>query len=156
MTNTQNCIFCKIASGELDSAKIWDDENFLAFLDINPNTKGMTLVIPKKHFDSYTFDMNNQNFTDFALAAKKVAKILEKSFNVKRVAMVMEGLGVNHAHYKLYPIHGLDEKFVETWAPERIYFDSYPGYFTTQLGPQKSLDELKILAKEIKENTNQI
>lgn len=146
-----DCVFCKIVSGEFDSAKIWEDEKFLAFLDINPNSKGMTLVIPKAHFDSYAFDMNNQDFTEFSLAAKKVAKLLENAFNVKRVAMVMEGLGVDHAHFKLYPIHGLGKKFEQILAPERVYFENYPGYFTTQLGPQKSLEELKKLAKKITE-----
>jgi diadenosine tetraphosphate (Ap4A) HIT family hydrolase len=92
MTNN-NCVFCKIVSGEFDSAKIWEDENFLAFLDGNPNTKGMTLVIPKKHFSSYAFDMDDEDFCAFSQATKKVAKILENGLGVKRVALVMEGLG---------------------------------------------------------------
>ncbi|MCD6444824.1 hypothetical protein J7L70_07495 [Candidatus Bathyarchaeota archaeon] len=67
-------------------------------------------------------------------AAKKVAKILERGLSVKRVAMVMEGMGINHAHIKLYPLHGLKEKFEETWAKERVFFEKYEGYISTQLG----------------------
>jgi diadenosine tetraphosphate (Ap4A) HIT family hydrolase len=145
----EDCIFCKIAKGEIDSAKIWEDDEFLAILDLNPNTKGMTLVLTKNHFDSYVFSMPDDIYQRFALASKKVAKILEKALEVKRVAMVMEGMGVNHAHIKLYPMYGLDSEFKEMWAKDKIFFDNYPGYITTQLGPQADMEELKKLAEEI-------
>lgn len=148
----ENCIFCKIAKGEISSVKIWEDDNFLAILDINPNTKGMTLVMPKKHFDSYVYDMPDKDYSALMLAAKKVAIILEKGLDVKRVALVMEGMGVNHAHIKLYPIYGLEEKFKEIWAQERKFFDKYEGYVSTQLGPQASTDELEKIAKKIRKN----
>lgn len=103
----KDCVFCKIAKGEIPSAKIWEDKNFLAILDIMPNTKGMTLVISKKHYNSYAFDMPEDMFKKLMVASKKVAKVLEKGLNVKRVAMVMEGMGINHVHIKLYPLHGI-------------------------------------------------
>lgn len=146
----ENCIFCKIVKGEIPSAKIWEDRDFLAILDVFPNTKGMTLVLTKKHFDSYAFDMHDKAYNELMLASKKVAKILEKGLKVHRVAMVMEGLGVNHAHIKLYPLHGIDKKFEETWAKEKVFFDKYEGYISTQLGSQKDVSELKKLAEEIK------
>src|SRR3990167_1070992 len=108
-----DCIFCKIIRGQLQSVKIWEDDNFLAILDVNPNTKGMTLVIPKKHYDSYVFDMPDEMIQKLIMASKNVARILEKGLKIKRVAMVMEGMGVNHAHIKLYPLHGIKDKFVE-------------------------------------------
>ena len=145
-----NCIFCKIAEGKIPAVKIWEDNDFIAVLDINPNTEGMTLVIPKKHFDSYVFDMPDKEYQNLMLATKKVAKILDKSLNVKRTAVVMEGLGVNHAHIKLYPIHGLDKKFKEIWAKDKVYFEKYQGYISTQLGPQKSKEELEKVARKIK------
>lgn len=146
----ENCIFCKIAKGKIDSVKIWEDDKHLAILDIFPNTKGMTLVLTKKHFDSDGFDMPEEDYKNLMLASKKVAKILEKALNVKRVAMVMEGMGVNHIHIKLYPLHGLDNKFKETWHPEKKFFERYEGYVSTQLGPQVDLIELKKLASKIK------
>ncbi|MFA4953151.1 MAG: HIT domain-containing protein [Candidatus Pacearchaeota archaeon] len=145
-----NCIFCKIVEGKIPCVNIWEDEEHIAILDLNPNVNGMTLVIPKKHFDSYVFDMNNSEYCDLMLASNKVAKLLDKKLKVKRTALVMEGLGVNHAHIKLYPIYGLDEKFKEIWAKEKVFFDKYPGYITTQLGPEKSIEELKKIAEKIK------
>lgn len=148
-----DCIFCKIASGEFDSAKIWEDKEHIAILDIMPNTKGMTLVLSKRHYDSYAFDMPDKAYSDLMIAAKKVAKMLEKGLGVQRVAMVMEGLGVNHVHIKLYPLYGLDEKFKEIWAPEKKFFDRYEGYISTQTGPKKELKELKKIAEEILKNS---
>lgn len=147
------CIFCKIVKGNIPAAKVWEDENFLAFLDINPNCKGMTVVISKKHFDSYIIDLDDKDYLDIFHAAKKAAKILEKGLNVKRVALVMEGMGINHAHIKLYPLYGLEEKFKEMWAKERIFFENYEGYLSTQLGPAVNFAELKKLANLIKERT---
>ena len=146
----EDCIFCKIAKGEFSSAKIWEDDEFFAILDLNPNTKGMSLVLPKKHFDSYVFSMPDDIYQRFALVAKKVAQKLEKALGVKRVAMVMEGMGVNHAHIKLYPMYGLDDEFKEIWAKEQTFFKKYPGYITTVLGPRADFEELKKLAEEIK------
>lgn len=145
----ENCIFCKIVNGEIPSVKIWEDENHLAILDINPNVEGMSLVLTKEHFDSDATDMPDKNYGDLMIAAKKVAKLLEKKLSVKRVAIVMEGLGVNHVHIKLYPIYGLDKKFKETWAKDKIYFDKYEGYISTQLGPKKSAEELNNVAEKI-------
>ncbi|MCX6744323.1 MAG: HIT domain-containing protein [Candidatus Parcubacteria bacterium] len=144
-----NCIFCKIVSGEIPCAKIWEDENYLAFLDINPNTKGMALVITKEHFDSYLFDMPEDMQAKFLTAANKVSRMLEKYFKISRVALVMEGMGINHAHLKLYPLHGVTDKFVEMWASEKKFFDKYEGYISTQLGPQADMAELNKLAEEI-------
>ncbi|MGB2762110.1 MAG: HIT domain-containing protein [Minisyncoccales bacterium] len=146
----EDCIFCKIAKGEIDSAKIWENEKFLAILDVSPNTKGMTLLLIKDHYDSYMFDIPDNIYTEFMLAAKKVSKILEQGLDVKRVAMVMEGMGINHAHLKLYPLHGIKDKFEEMWAKEKIFFEKYEGYVSTQLGPRVDLEELKRLAEEIK------
>lgn len=114
-------LFCEIVEGKRDSVKIWEDKEFLAILDVNPNVKGMSLVLTKKHYDSYIFDMPDELYLRLMAAAKKVAKILERGLNVKRVAMVMEGMGINHAHIKLYPLHGLKEKFEEIWAESISY-----------------------------------
>lgn len=145
----ENCIFCRIISGEIDCAKIWEDDNYMAILDINPNMKGQTLVFPKKHYNSDIFKQDEKEYLDILVAARKVAAILTKKLGVKRVSMVAEGMGVNHLHIKLYPMHGLQNDFQEMWAKDRIYFEKYEGYLSTQLGPQVSVDELKTFAKEI-------
>ncbi len=145
-----NCIFCKIIKGEVESVKIWEDEKFVAILDVNPNVMGMALVLTKEHYDSYAFDIPNAAYSEFMIAAKTVAKILEKGLDVTRVSMIMEGMGINHAHIKLYPLHGITEKFKEMWARDRIYFEKYEGYISTQLGPQVDLANLKELAEKIR------
>jgi len=145
-----DCIFCKIIKGEIPSVKIWEDDNHIAILDINPNTEGMTLVLTKDHFDSDATDMPEKEYVNLMVAAKKVTKLLEKGLGVKRVSIVMEGLGVNHVHIKLYPVYGLDEKFQEMWGKDKVYFDKYQGYISTQLGPQKTTEELKKVAENIK------
>jgi histidine triad (HIT) family protein len=150
----KNCIFCKIASGEFDSAKFWEDEEFMAMLDINPNTPGMTLVIPKKHYDSDAVEMPEKEYSKFMLAGKKVAKMLKISLDANRIAIVMEGIGVNHAHLKLYPLHGVGSDFKVMDLSERVLIEKYRGYLTTQLGPQMDLAELKKQAEEIIKNNS--
>ena len=150
----EECIFCKIVDGKIDSAKLWEDKDFLAILDINPNTKGMTLVLTKEHYDSYAFDMPEDVYQKFMAASKKVTRILEKGLGVTRVAMIMEGMGINHAHVKLYPLYGIKEKFEEMWSKDKVFFDKYEGYISTQLGPQANISELKNLAREIKKKND--
>ncbi len=144
-----DCIFCSIVNGKTGAAVIWEDKEFLAILDVNPAVRGMTLVLPKKHYPSYAFDLPDVVYASLFRAARNVALLLDKKLGVRRTAMAMEGLGVNHVHIKLYPMHGLREKFTETWAPERVFFRKYPGYLSTQLGPKADLRALKKLAQKI-------
>ncbi|MBT3405320.1 HIT family protein [archaeon] len=146
----KKCIFCKIAKKEIPSEIIWESSKHISFLDINPNTEGMSLVITKQHYDGDSIDMPEKEYTELMITAKKVAKLLKKKLKVKRVAIVMEGLGINHVHIKLYPIYGLKNKFEETWAKKKIYFKTYEGYISTQLGPKKSVEELKKIADQIR------
>jgi histidine triad (HIT) family protein len=97
-------LFTKIANGEIPSYKCAEDENFYAFLDINPVVKGHTLVIPRKEVD-YIFDMNDDDLAAFEVFAKKVAKAIRTAIPCKKVAQVVLGLEVNHAHIHLMPIN---------------------------------------------------
>jgi histidine triad (HIT) family protein len=148
-----DCIFCKIIKGEIPSVKIWEDKNFLAILDAFPNTKGMALLMPKKHYNSDAIEMDDKTFKDFFLAGKKVAKLLKKSLRVNRVAMVMEGMGVDHTHIKLYPLHGVGKNFKPVLAEKKVFFKKYQGYLTTQLGPQADFRDLQKIAKQIIKNS---
>ncbi|MFA7359667.1 MAG: HIT family protein [Candidatus Kapaibacterium sp.] len=140
-----DCIFCKISTGEIPSYKIWENDEFFAILDIFPNTKGMTLVIPKEHFDSYTFDMPDDVYSRFMLSAKELGKVLDEKFGVQRTALVMEGMGVNHAHIKLYPLHGLGKDFKAVTPDGDVFFEKYQGYISTMLGPKADDNTLKEL-----------
>jgi histidine triad (HIT) family protein len=140
-----NCIFCKIVKGEIPSTKIFEDSNFIAILDLFPNTKGQTVVISKKHIDSDILALTDPDF-DYALeglnASRTVANMLKNSLSPTRVALVTEGMEVNHMHIKLFPIYAQLHK-IES-KPE--YFDYFPGYLTTKSGPQWSREELEGLA----------
>lgn len=146
------CLFCQIVKGKIPCAKIWEDEKFLAILDVFPNTKGMTLVMPKEHFDSYVFSMPEKEYSDMLLAVKQVVKLIDKALGVERTTMVMEGQGVNHAHIKLYPMRGLDEESKKSWASEQVFFEKYPGYTNTRMGPKADMVELEKLAEEIRKH----
>jgi len=97
-------IFSKIASGEIPSYKVAEDENFLAFLDIFPLAKGHVLVIPKKEVD-YLFDLDEPTYTGLMLFARKVALAIGKSIPCKRVGVAVLGLEVPHAHIHLIPLN---------------------------------------------------
>ena len=96
-------IFSRIIAGEIPCYKVAEDDNYFAFLDINPITKGHTLVVPKHEVD-YLFNLDDDEYKGLMLFAKKVAKALEKTIECKRVAVTVLGLEVPHAHIHLIPI----------------------------------------------------
>jgi histidine triad (HIT) family protein len=97
-------IFSKIAAGEIPSYKCAENDKFYAFLDINPLVKGHTLVIPRREVD-YIFDMNDKELAEFEVFAKKVAVAIKRAFPCKKVAQVVLGLEVAHAHIHLIPMN---------------------------------------------------
>ncbi len=97
-------IFSKIAAGEIPSYKCAENDEFYAFLDINPVGKGHTLVIPRREVD-YIFDMDDDEIARFEQFAKKVAVAIRKAFPCKKVAQVVLGLEVPHAHIHLIPMN---------------------------------------------------
>ena len=102
-------IFTRIVRGEIPSYKVAEDERFFAFLDINPLTKGHTLVVPKQETD-YLFDLDDRTLADMIVFAKRIARKLKEKIECKKVAVVVLGLEVPHAHIHLIPIQ--DEKDV--------------------------------------------
>ncbi len=96
-------IFTKIVKGEIPSYKIHENEKFFAFLDINPLTKGHTLVIPKKEVD-YLFDLDDETLSEMTVYAKKIAVAIKKAVACNRVGLMVIGLEVPHAHIHLIPI----------------------------------------------------
>ncbi len=97
-------IFSKIAAGEIPSYKCAEDEQFYAFLDINPLVKGHTLVIPRREVD-YVFDMADDEIAAYQVFAKKVAIAIKRAFPCTKVGMAVLGLEVPHAHIHLVPMN---------------------------------------------------
>ena len=101
-------IFSKIISREIPAYIVDEDENFLAFLDINPLKEGHTLVVPKKEVD-YIFDLDDEWLSKMMVFAKRVAKGIEKVVECKRVGVAVVGLEVPHCHIHLIPIEKVDD-----------------------------------------------
>lgn len=101
-------IFTKIVKGEIPSYKVYEDKNFLAFLDINPLKKGHTLVIPKKEVD-YIFDIDSKEYQNLWNTAKKIALGMKKVIECNRISIVVMGLEVPHAHIHLIPLDSMQD-----------------------------------------------
>ncbi len=128
-----DCLFCKIISWKIPSTKVREDEDYVAILDLFPNRKAMTLVIPKKHNSSDLTEMPDQELQKYILAVKKVSSLLKKKLNVPKVGIVVEWLEVDHAHFRLYPFYN------------NIGFPNWVG-----AGPQATAEELQKIADQIK------
>jgi len=146
----EKSLFEKIVANEIPSFKVWEDDNYLAFLTPFPNTPGLTVVIPKVNVSDYIFNMDDAAMADLMSAAKKVAKLLEKALNVPRVAVVFEGTGVAHVHAKLYPLRGALGGQTNVWSHHQEFYPEYIGYFTTAEGPRMSDEQLKAIQEKIK------
>lgn len=99
-------IFTKIIEGEIPSYKVAENEDFIAFLDINPNAKGHTLVVPKKE-ENKIFDLTKDQYKLLMDFSYRVAKALEKTVDCKRIGMSVIGLEVPHVHVHLIPINAM-------------------------------------------------
>ncbi|MDP3957485.1 MAG: HIT family protein [bacterium] len=148
-----DCIFCKIVRGESLSYKIWEGKKHLAFLSLFPNTFGTTIVIPKEHYASYTFDLPDEVLTELILATKRVAKLLDaKLEDVGRTAVVFEGFGIDHVHAKLFPMHGTAD--MKEWKPIESevnkYFNRYEGYISSHSYKREDDKKLAALAREMR------
>jgi histidine triad (HIT) family protein len=151
------CIFCDIIDGKPPSHKVWESETHVAFLSIFPNTKGMTVVIPKQHFKSYAFNMPEEDLLALVKATKEVALLLDRKLGVGRTAMVFEGFGVDHVHAKLFPMHGTPTNPNQAWTPIKSsdvknneYFHTYQGYISSHDGKRADDQELAALAEKIR------
>ena len=101
---------------------------------------------PKKNIGDYVFKLSDEEYTEFLLATKKVANILEKAFETNRVALVFEGTGVAYVHAKLYPLHGPLADQTDVWSETTEFVEEYRGWLTTLEGPKMDdlmLDEIQ-------------
>jgi diadenosine tetraphosphate (Ap4A) HIT family hydrolase len=148
----ESCIFCKIVSGESPCHKIWEDEKYLAFLSIFPNTEGFSVVITKAHYPSYAFDVPEDVLQRLTSASRKVGRLLDAAFDdVGRTGMIFEGFGIDHLHAKIFPMHGTK---IKEWKPLKSnvdkYFEKYEGYLSShdyKRADDASLSELAAIIR---------
>ena len=145
----------KIIKNEMPCHLVDENEDFMAFLTIFPNTLGATVVIPKKHYPSYAFDLEDDVLTGLMLYTKQIAKKLDHFFeDVGRTAMVFEGFGVDHIHAKLFPMHGtkqMHENWKQVSSNVDKYFDQYEGYISSHDFKRADDGELAKLAEGIRD-----
>ena len=126
-------LFTKIITGEIPSYKIAENDHYLAFLDINPNAKGHTLVIPKEH-SRWIWDIKDSYYLEYMTAVKTIAEILKDYFDTDCVQEIIAGFGIAHTHVHLIP------------RKENDGLDEIP---TKVLEPKPTMKELTELAKKI-------
>ncbi len=117
-----DCVFCKISKGEIPSAKIYEDGDVFAFMDINPINPGHALIIPKKHVES-VFDSDPALYAKLFGSAKSLSAPIQRATGAKRIGMIVEGFLVSHAHIHLVPINGggeLDFRRARKARPEEL------------------------------------
>ena len=125
-------IFTKIINGEIPCYKVAEDDNYFAFLDINPNAKGHTLCVPKKEVNKI-FDLDEETYNGLMTFSRKVAKAIEKVVECERIGMSVIGLEVPHVHVHLIPLTTMED-----------------ARFTTKASLEK--EEFIALAKAISDN----
>lgn len=126
-------IFTKIISGEIPCYKVAETEDYLAFLDINPNAKGHTLCIPKKEVDKL-FDLDETSYHGLLEFSRHVAIAIEKAIPCKRVGMTVIGLEVPHAHVHLIPLNSMeDARFISKIALDEDEFENIANRITSYL-----------------------
>lgn len=125
-------IFTKIINGDIPSYKVAESDKFYAFLDVNPNAKGHTLVVPKQE-ENKLFDLDEESYIGLMQFSRKIAIALEKTISCKRIGMSVIGLEVPHVHVHLIPLQNMED----------IQFDKKV---------QLEKDEFETIAKAIAEN----
>ena len=155
-TKEGKCIFCELARGNIQfKGTFWKDDKYMAFLSGWPNTEGFSVVMPKKHYGSDVLKMSDDKLKEFILIAKKVSNILMQCFtDVGRIGLIIEGTGIDHAHIKLFPMHGTEDLKKGTWKQVHsgvdTYFDKYEGYISSNDDPKADEQKLEDLTKKLK------
>lgn len=113
----KDCVFCKIVAGDIPCYKVFEDNDFLAFLDIEPLNPGHVLVVPKKHY-RWTWDV--PNFGEYWEAARNIAKSVIKSMDAPMVEFLTHGADVEHAHIWIVPVFEGEEGFINVSKRKKL------------------------------------
>ncbi len=141
--NKEECFFCRLIQGNEKRWIVYEDEHHVAFLTPFPNTPGFTVLATREHQPSYVPTLDADRYSELLTTARNLALILDRKLGTKRTGIVMEGMGIDHAHVKLIPMHGIPDG---EWKPIHSQLDEfnerYQGYLSTHDGPRMSDEQL--------------
>ncbi|XP_070684309.1 uncharacterized protein [Pempheris klunzingeri] len=144
-------LFSRIVRGEEQQWRVWEDEGHVAFLTPFPNSPGFTVLVPRRPLTSDIFRLEKGDYEDLVLAAREVSRLLEDALGAWGVGLIFEGFEIDYAHAKLLPLFlpssssssGAEEDTTKPPPPQ--FYPIYPGYVTSEDGPEASLESLKEL-----------
>ena len=144
------CLFCQIIAGKEKAWVVYEDEHHVAFLTPFPNTPGFTVLVTREHLDSNVLGLEEDRFAEMMIAARKVAQQLDKKLGTRRTGIIIEGMGIDHAHVKLIPMHGIpDGEWKPVLSKDHVFYKTYEGYLTSHDGPRMSDEQLDEILKKI-------
>lgn len=145
------CLFCRIVEGEVPSHVVWQDDAHIAVLTPFPNTTGFTVVLTREHLPSYVCDLSDDAYAGLWNAGRAVARLIDRGLGTKRCGLVAEGFGIDHAHVKVIPMHGIPDG---AWHPilsgRPNFLDKYEGFITSADGPRMDDVALSHIAMRIR------
>lgn len=144
-------LFARIVRGELEQWRIWEDDEHVAFLTPFANTPGFTVLVPRRHLPSDIFSLDDAAYAALVHAAHAVMGVLKEALHVEKVGVFFEGFEIDYTHVKLIPVHARQTKggpgVIASRAP---FYDKYPGYITTQPGPDTDIGSIEAFAATIR------
>ena len=138
-----SCFFCRLIQGKEKRWLVYEDDHHVAFLTPFPNTPGFTVLATREHQPSYVPSIEEGRYLELLTTARSLALMLDSKLGTQRTGIVMEGMGVDHAHVKLIPMHGIPNgewKAMLSGHPE--FSEHYQGYLTTNDGPRMCDEDL--------------
>lgn len=144
-------LFSRIVRGEEQQWRVWEDEGHVAFLTPFPNSPGFTVVVPRRPLTSDLFKLETGDYVSLVLATRKVSRLLEEGLSAWAVGLIFEGYEIDYAHAKLIPlVLPSSRALAATKKQQRSCFHAtYPGYVTSEDGPEASLESLKEIHNKI-------
>lgn len=143
-------LFSRIVRGEEPQWRVWENKSHVAFLTPFPNCPGLTVLVPRQPLTSDIFRLEKRDYKGLVLASREVSGLLEKGLGARGTGLIFEGFEIDYAHAKLIPLipaSPLQSEGDPSRPPE--FHPTYPGYVTSQDGPEANLEDLQNLQSQI-------
>ncbi|KAM9770458.1 uncharacterized protein ACNS7B_010104 isoform 2-T2 [Menidia menidia] len=147
-------LFSRIVRGEEQHWRVWEDKRHVAFLTPFPNSPGFTVVVPRSPLTSDIFRLERGDYEGLVLATRKVSHLLEEGLGAWGVGLIFEGFEIDYAHAKLIPLclSSSETEGDSTKPPCSQFHSTYPGYVTSEDGPEANSESLKRMLTKITNN----